>query len=106
MLYASKDVTELKYMVKDSEKTVSNASEGRVLTGTVVSDKMEKTIVVKVDRTFKHPLLGKTVTRAKKYKAHDENEDAKVGDIVEIVETRPISKTKHMILGSVVRKAA
>ena len=91
-------------MVKESENVLA-APKGRVLTGTVVSDKMEKTIVVKVDRTFKHPLLGKTVTRAKKYKAHDENETAKVGDVVEIVEGKPISKTKHMVLGSVVRKA-
>jgi small subunit ribosomal protein S17 len=66
---------------------------------------MDKTIVVKVSRTFKHSLLGKTVTKAKKYKAHDENGSASVGDVVEIVESRPISKTKHMVLGSVLRKA-
>jgi len=93
-------------MVKDSEKKVSGSSKGSTLTGMVISDKMEKTIVVKVNRTFKHPVLGKTLTRAKKYKAHDENETARVGDVVEIVEGRPISKTKHMVLSSVVRKAA
>ena len=75
----------------------------RVLTGEVVSDKMDKTITVKVTRRFKHPLLGKIIQKSKKYKVHDEQGAAKVGDWVEISECRPLSKTKHMTLGQVVR---
>lgn len=66
----------------------------RVLQGTVVSDKNEKTVVVLVERRFTHPLFKKTVRRSKKYKAHDETNQYKVGDIVSIEETRPISKDK------------
>lgn len=66
----------------------------RVLQGVVVSDKQDKTIVVKVERRFTHPLLKKTVRRTKNYHAHDENNSAKVGDIVLIEETRPLSKLK------------
>jgi small subunit ribosomal protein S17 len=75
----------------------------RVLTGEVLSDKMDKTITVKVTRRFRHPLLGKTVQKSKKYKVHDEQGVAKVGDWVEISESRPLSKTKHMTLDRVVR---
>ena len=78
----------------------------RILNGEVVSSNMLKTVVVRVARTFKYPLLGKVVTRFKKYKAHDETNEAKVGDWVEIVESRPISKTKHMIFTRVLRKAS
>lgn len=63
--------------------------------GRVVSDKMDKTVSVEVERRFAHPLYGKGVTRHKKYHAHDENNDYMVGDKVRIVETRPISKTKR-----------
>jgi small subunit ribosomal protein S17 len=66
----------------------------RVLQGVVVSDKGEKTIVVKVERRFTHPVLKKTVRRSKNYHAHDENNAAKVGDTVSIEESRPFSKTK------------
>ncbi|HEY9058210.1 MAG TPA: 30S ribosomal protein S17 [Aurantimonas sp.] len=66
----------------------------RILQGTVVSDKNEKTVVVLVERRFTHPLFKKTVRRSKKYKAHDENNQCKVGDMVSIEETRPISKDK------------
>ncbi len=62
--------------------------------GTVVSDKANKTISVKVERKFTHPLYGKVVTRSKKYATHDENNEYKAGDIVEIIAVRPISKTK------------
>ena len=90
-------------MLKD-EKIDSNISKvARKLEGEVVSSNMQKTVVVKVDKTFKHPLLGKTVTRSKKYKAHDEEALARVGDWVEIIESKPISKTKHMILNRVLR---
>ena len=70
----------------------------RVLQGVVVSDKQNKTIVVKVERRFTHPLLKKTVRRTKNYHAHDENNVAKTGDIVSIVESRPLSKLKTWML--------
>ena len=67
----------------------------RILQGVVVSDKQEKTVVVKVERRFTHPLLKKTVRRSKNYHAHDEGKAFKVGDQVSIEETRPISKLKR-----------
>ncbi len=67
----------------------------RVLQGTVVSDKSDKTIVVKVERRFAHPMFKKTVRRSKKYKAHDENNQYKTGDAVQIQECAPISKDKR-----------
>ena len=70
----------------------------RVLQGVVVSDKQEKTIVVKVERRFTHPLLKKTVRRSKNYHAHDEAKAHKVGDVVSIEETRPISRLKRWIV--------
>jgi small subunit ribosomal protein S17 len=70
----------------------------RVLQGVVVSDKTDKTVVVKVERRFTHPLLKKTVRRSKKYQAHDETNQFKVGDVVSIEESRPISKTKRWIV--------
>ena len=70
----------------------------RILQGVVVSDKQNKTIVVKVERRFTHPLLKKTVRRSKNYHAHDEKEACKVGDIVSIEETRPLSKLKRWIV--------
>ena len=70
----------------------------RILEGVVVSDKGDKTVVVKVERTFLHPVLKKTVRRSKKYHAHDEANAAKVGDVVWIEETAPISKNKRWTL--------
>lgn len=67
----------------------------RILQGTVVSDKTDKTIVVEVERRYTHPLYKKVVRRSKKYHAHDETNSAKVGDRVRIQETAPISKTKR-----------
>ena len=66
----------------------------RILVGTVVSDKTDKTVTVKVERKVKHPLYGKIIRRSKKYHAHDEGNEYKPGDTVRIEETRPISKTK------------
>ena len=66
----------------------------RVLTGTIVSDKTDKTVVVKVERRVKHPLYGKIIKRSKKYHAHDEGNEFKAGETVRIEETRPISKLK------------
>lgn len=73
---------------------VKTAKRQRKLVGKVVSDKMHKTIVVIVERRVKHPLLGKVVMRTAKYKAHDETNEFKQGDTVEIAETRPVSKDK------------
>ena len=70
----------------------------RVLQGVVVSDKQAKTVVVKVERRFTHPLLRKTVRRSKNYHAHDEDRSYKVGDTVAIEETRPISRLKRWIV--------
>ncbi len=67
----------------------------RILQGTVVSDKNDKTVVVRVERRFTHPLLKKTVRRSKKYHAHDETNSKKVGDVVNIQECAPISKNKR-----------
>ena len=66
----------------------------RILTGTVVSDKTDKTVVVKVERRVQHPLYGKIIKRSKKYHAHDEGNEFKEGETVRIEETRPISKLK------------
>lgn len=66
----------------------------RILTGTVTSDKTEKTVTVLVERKVKHPLYGKIIRRSKKYHAHDETNQYTVGDVVRIEETKPISKTK------------
>lgn len=70
----------------------------RVLQGTVVSDTNDKTVVVRVDRAFTHPVMKKTVRRSKKYQAHDEANVAKVGDVVWIEESAPISKNKRWVL--------
>ena len=70
----------------------------RVLQGVVVSDKQDKTVVVRVERRFTHPVMKKTVRRSKNYHAHDENNQAKVGDTVFIEESRPISKLKTWVL--------
>lgn len=78
----------------------------RVLIGTVMSDKMDKTIVVKVDRRVRHGLYMKYVTRSVKFKAHDEANAAKVGDQVRIVESRPLSRDKRWALKEIVRRAA
>ncbi|MBC2579648.1 30S ribosomal protein S17 [Clostridium sp. DJ247] len=73
--------------------------------GRVVSDKMEKTIVVAVETKVRHPLYGKTVNRTTKFKAHDENGEAKINDRVLIMETRPLSKDKRWRLVEIVEKA-
>ena len=77
----------------------------RVVTGTVTSDKMEKTVVVRVERSFRHPLYGKVVKVNKKYKAHNENNDAKLGDVVRIRECRPISKDKKFFVEEILQRA-
>lgn len=79
--------------------------KGRVLTGVVVSDKNDKTIVVRVETLVKHPLLKKYVRRRKKFTAHDPNNDCGIGDKVKIVEYRPLSRNKRWHLVSVLEKA-
>ena len=73
-------------------------------TGTVLSDKMDKTIVVQVERRVSHPIYKKVIKIYKKYKAHDETNQAKTGDIVEIMETRPLSKDKRWRLTNILKK--
>ena len=70
----------------------------RILQGVVISDKTDKTVVVKVERRFTHPVLKKTVRRTKNYQAHDEANQYKVGDVVSIEESKPISKTKRWVV--------
>jgi small subunit ribosomal protein S17 len=77
----------------------------KVYTGTVVSDKMEKSITVAVESKQRHKLYGKQVKRTKKFTAHDENNTAKLGDVVTIMETRPLSKTKRFRLVEVVKES-
>jgi small subunit ribosomal protein S17 len=83
--------------------TDRNARKSR--TGLVVSDKMEKTVVVAIERRVPHPVYGKMVTRTKRLKAHDEENSAKVGDTVRIVETRPLSKDKRWRLVEIMNRA-
>lgn len=80
-------------------------NQRKVYQGVVVSDKMDKTIVVEVSTTKTHPTYGKRVKYSKKYKAHDEQNQAKIGDVVRIMETRPLSATKRFRLVEVVEKA-
>jgi small subunit ribosomal protein S17 len=91
----------------EAEEAMQAAGRGarKVRDGVVVSDKMDKTVVVLVERRVKHPKYHKTVTKSKRYKAHDEANDAKVGDRVRIVETRPLSKTKRFRVQSVLERA-
>jgi small subunit ribosomal protein S17 len=84
----------------------SEVNNGRALTGTVVSDKMNKTVTVLVERKVKHPLYGKIIRLSKKYHAHDENNEFHPGDIVVIEECRPISRTKTWNVSRLVQKAA
>lgn len=77
----------------------------KVYRGRVVSDKMDKTVTVAVETMKKHPLYGKCVKYTKKFKAHDEKNAAREGDLVEIMETRPLSKTKRFRLVEIVEKA-
>ncbi len=80
-------------------------SQRRTRTGRVVSDRMEKSITVAVDRQIKHPIYGKFITKTTKYMAHDENNDAKIGDTVLIMSTRPLSKRKTWRLIDIVERA-
>jgi small subunit ribosomal protein S17 len=85
-----------------NQQTTSNT---RKLTGRVVSDKMDKTVTVLVERKVKHPLYGKFVSRSKKYHAHDEKNEFHPGDLVRIEETRPMSRTKTWKVVELIEKA-
>jgi small subunit ribosomal protein S17 len=87
----------------NDQATERNARKTR--TGIVVSDKMQKTVVVAIERRVPHPIYGKMITRTKRLKAHDEENSAKVGDTVRIVETRPLSKDKRWRLVEIVDRA-
>jgi small subunit ribosomal protein S17 len=90
----------------ETVKTAATTRTARkVRLGIVVSDKMDKTIVVAIERRVPHPVYGKMVTKTKRLKAHDESNSAKVGDTVKIVETRPLSKDKRFRLLEIVDRA-
>lgn len=91
--------------VKPSGDEKNSLQKRKTVIGYVASDKMAKTIVVKVDRRVRHGLYQKYVTKSVRYKAHDENNDAKLGDLVRLVETRPISRDKRWALQEIVRRA-
>jgi small subunit ribosomal protein S17 len=86
-----------------NETDVRNARKTRI--GMVVSDKMQKTVVVSIERRVQHPVYGKMVRRTKKLKAHDEQNEAKTGDTVRIMETRPLSKDKRWRVVEIIERA-
>ena len=87
------------------EGSTSERGVRKIRTGVVVSDKMDKTVLVRIDRQMRHSLYGKTVRRSSKFAAHDEKNDAHVGDTVRVVETRPLSKTKRWRVVEIVERA-
>ena len=93
--------------MSEEQNTTATAQRGRrkVRTGVVVSDKMDKTVLVRIDRTVTHPLYRKTVRRSSKLAAHDEQNEAHVGDTVRVMETRPISKRKRWRVVEIVTRA-
>lgn len=112
---SSKDTAKAKSAPKTAKSTQATAATAaapvaqkplrRMLVGQVLSNKMQKTIVVSVDRRIRHGLYKKYVTKSCSFKAHDEKNDANIGDLVTIVETRPLSKDKRWALQSIVRRA-
>ena len=88
-----------------NEQVKETETSKRTLVGEVVSDKMDKSVTVLIKRQMKHPLYGKIIERSKKYHAHDETNEVKAGDVVEIQEGRPISKTKSWTVTRVVQAA-
>ena len=90
-------------MTNTESATERNARKSR--TGLVVSDKMDKTVVVAIERRVPHPIYGKMITRTKRLKAHDEENSAKVGETVRIVETRPLSKDKRWRVVEIMQRA-
>ena len=90
---------------RESFQGTETRNARKLRTGKVVSDKMEKTVVVAIERRVKHPVYGKMMTRTKKLKAHDEANSAKLGDTVLIMETRPLSKDKRFRVVEIVERA-
>ncbi len=88
-----------------AQNGVSNRTARKLRVGLVVSDKMDKTVVVQIDRRMPHPQYGKMVTRTRRLKAHDEENSAKTGDTVRIMETRPLSKDKRWRVVEIVERA-
>ncbi len=92
-------------MTTKTQSTNTTVKPKREETGIVISNKMQKTIVVRLDRRYRHAKYGKFMTKTKKIKAHDEGNTAKIGDLVTVVATKPISKEKRYALKEIVRKA-
>jgi small subunit ribosomal protein S17 len=88
-----------------TQETLNTTSQGRSLQGVVISDKMDKSITVQVERKVQHPLYKKYIRRSTKFHAHDENNDCRQGDMVVIEQCKPISKTKNWRLVEVVQRA-
>ena len=88
-----------------SEQQTEGRASRKVRTGVVVSERMDKTVLVKIERSMRHPVYKKTVRRSSKLAAHDENNDAHLGDTVRVVETRPLSKTKRWRVLEIVERA-
>lgn len=88
-----------------AEKNMEKPRPSREEIGTVVSNRMQKTIVIKLDRRIRHAKYGKFITKSKKIKAHDENNSASIGDQVLVVETRPMSREKRYALKEILRKS-
>ena len=86
--------------------TEAKPSLKRTLIGKVISDKRNKTVTVLIERRVKHPIYGKIMIRSSKYHAHDEKDEYKLGDMIEITESRPLSKTKNWVATRLVQKAA
>ena len=92
-------------MATEQNQEQAERNSRKTRTGTVVSDKMNKTVVVAVERRYAHPLYGKQVTRTTKYHAHDENDEYHTGDVVRIMETRPLSKLKRWRVVEAIERA-
>lgn len=84
---------------------MSETTNKRTLVGRVVSDKMDKTVTVLIERRVKHPMYDKIIVRSRKYHAHNENNEARSGDLVQIEECRPLSKTKAWVVSKLLEKA-
>jgi small subunit ribosomal protein S17 len=92
-------------MSDQGQAPTTERARRKVRTGLVVSDRMDKTVLVRIDRKVRHPLYKKTVARSSKLAAHDENNEAHVGDTVRVAETRPLSKTKRWRVVEIVERA-
>ncbi|MBX7151150.1 30S ribosomal protein S17 [bacterium] len=92
-------------MSNQTEKNTETRNRRKVRTGTVVSNKMQKSILVAIERKVEHPIYKKYVKKTTKLMAHDEKQEAKIGDIVKIMETRPLSKLKRWRLIEIIKKA-